>query len=78
MTMLKKGICINQLPETREAVKVLKDIGRIDTVDISKYANNAELKKRVSQISFIVWNIGRVTDDIQLFNYFRTTSSAWG
>ena len=76
--LLKKGICINQLPETREAVKVLKDIGRIDTVDISKYANNAELKKRVSQISFIVWNIGRVTDDIQLIQLFQNNIISLG
>lgn len=76
--LLKKGICINHLPETREAVKVLKDIGRIDTVDISKYANNAELKKRVSQISFIVWNIGRVTDDIQLIQLFQNNIISLG
>lgn len=76
--LLKKRICINQLPETREAVKVLKDIGRIDTVDISKYANNAELKKKVSQISFIVWNIGRMTDDIQLIQLFQNNIISLG
>lgn len=76
--LFKKGISIENLPETETAIKVLKEVGRIDKIDKSKYANNEELKKKVSQICFIVWMMGIQTDDIQLIQLFQNNIISLG
>lgn len=76
--LFKKGINIENLPETETAIKVLKEVGRIDKIDKSKYANNEELKKKVSQICFIVWMMGIQTDDIQLIQLFQNNIISLG
>lgn len=76
--LFKKGISIENLPETETAIKVLKEVGRIDKIDKSKYANNEELKKKVSQICFIVWVMGIQTDDIQLIQLFQNNIISLG
>lgn len=76
--LFKKGINIENLPETETAIKVLKEVGRIDKIDKSKYVNNEELKKKVSQICFIVWVMGIQTDDIQLIQLFQNNIISLG
>lgn len=59
------------LPEVKEAVKILKDTTRISQINISLYKGNAELKKRVSQIQQIVWEIGKGLHDVLLIQFFQ-------
>lgn len=66
-----KGIDITRLPDTEEAVKILKDIGRIDEIDKDKYKDNTRLRDKVARIASVVWFIAFKRNDAVLIQMFH-------
>ena len=66
-----KGIDITKLPDTEEAIRILKDIGRIDGIDKDKYKDNTQLRDKVAGIASVVWFIALKRDDMVLIQMFQ-------
>lgn len=66
-----KGIDITKLADTEEAVKILKDVGRIDEIDKDKYKDNTRLRDKVAKIASVVWFIAFKRNDAVLIQMFQ-------
>lgn len=66
-----KGIDITKLADTEEAVKILKDISRMDGIDKDKYRDNTQLRDKVAGIAAIVWFIAFKRNDAVLIQMFQ-------
>ena len=73
-----KGIDITRLPDTEEAVKILKDIGRIDEIDKDKYKDNTRLRDKVARIASVVWFIAFKRNDAVLIQMFQNNITELG
>lgn len=73
-----KGIDITKLPDTEEAVRILKDIGRIDGIDRDKYKDNTQLRDKVAGIAAVVWFIALKRDDMVLIQMFQNNITELG
>lgn len=73
-----KGIDITKLPDTEEAVRILKDIDRIDGIDKEKYKDNAQLRDKVAGIAAVVWFIALKRDDMVLIQMFQNNITELG
>ena len=73
-----KGIDITKLPDTEEAVRILKDIGRIDGIDRDKYKDNTQLRDKVAGIASVVWFIALKRDDMVLIQMFQNNITELG
>ena len=73
-----KGIDITRLPDTEEAVKILKDIGRIDEIDKDKYKDNTRLRDKVAKIASVVWFIAFKRNDAVLIQMFQNNITELG
>lgn len=73
-----KGIDIIKLPDTEEAVRILKDIGRIDGIDRDKYKDNTQLRDKVAGIASVVWFIALKRDDMVLIQMFQNNITELG
>ena len=73
-----KGIDITRLPDTEEAVKILKDIGRIDEIDKDKYKDNTRLRDKVARITPVVWFIAFKPNDAVLIQMFQNNITELG
>ena len=66
-----KGIDITKLADTEEAVKILKDVGRIGEIDKDKYKDNTRLRDKVAKIASVVWFIAFKRNDAVLIQMFQ-------
>ena len=66
-----KGIDITKLADTEEAMKILKDVGRIDEIDKDKYKDNTRLRDKVAKIAAVVWFIAFKRNDAVLIQMFQ-------
>lgn len=73
-----KGIDITKLPDTEEAIRILKDIGRIDGIDKDKYKDNTQLRDKVAGIASVVWFIALKRDDMVLIQMFQNNITELG
>ena len=73
-----KGIDITRLPDTEEAVKILKDVGRIDEIDLDKYKDNTELRDKIAKITAVVWFIAFKRNDAVLIQMFQNNITELG
>ena len=73
-----KGIDITRLPDTEEAVKILKDVGRIDEIDKDKYRDNTQLRDKVAGIASVVWFIAFKRNDAVLIQMFQNNITELG
>lgn len=73
-----KGIDITRLPDTEEAVKILKDVGRIDEIDKDKYKDNTRLRDKVARIASVVWFIAFKRNDAVLIQMFQNNITELG
>lgn len=73
-----KGIDITRLPDTEEAVKILKDVGRIDEIDKGKYKDNTRLRDKVAGIASVVWSIAFKRNDAVLIQMFQNNITELG
>lgn len=73
-----KGIDITRLPDTEEAVKILKDVGRIDEIDKGKYKGNTRLRDKVAGIASVVWFIAFKRNDAVLIQMFQNNITELG
>lgn len=68
-----KKIEIYNLQETEDAIKILKDISRIDEIDKEKYKGNLELKDKVAKIVNVVLAIIIWRQDYTLLQLFQNS-----
>ena len=68
-----KKIEIYNLQETEDAIKILKDISRIDKIDKEKYKGNLELKDKVAKIVNVVLAIIIWRQDYTLLQLFQNS-----
>lgn len=68
-----KKIEIYNLQETEDAIKILKDISRIDKIDKEKYKGNLELKDKVVKIVNVVLAIIIWRQDYTLLQLFQNS-----
>lgn len=73
-----KGIDITKLADTEEAVKTLKDVGRIDEIDKDKYKDNTRLRDKVAKIASVVWFIAFKRNDAVLIQMFQNNITELG
>ncbi len=73
-----KGIDITRLPDTEEAVKILKDISRMDGIDKDKYRDNTQLRDKVAGIAAVVWFIAFKRSDAVLIQMFQNNITELG
>lgn len=73
-----EGIDITKLADTEEAVKILKDVGRIDEIDKGKYKGNTRLRDKVAGIASIVWFIAFKRNDAVLIQMFQNNITELG
>ena len=73
-----KGIDITKLADTEEAVKILKDVGRIDEIDKDKYKDNTRLRDKVARIASVVWFIAFKRNDAVLIQMFQNNITELG
>ena len=71
--MENKKIEIYNLQETEDAIKILKDISRIDEIDKEKYKGNLELKDKVAKIVNVVLAIIIWRQDYTLLQLFQNS-----
>lgn len=70
--LLAQGVKISDLEEAKEAIKILKDIGRVSKIDLEKYRNDPKLRTQVAEIAAVVWSIGIDLDDMALIQLFQS------
>lgn len=70
--LLAQGVKISDLEEAKEAIKILKDIGRVSKIDLEKHRNDPKLRTQVAEIAAVVWSIGIDLDDIALIQLFQS------
>ena len=73
-----KGIDITKLPDTEEAIRILKDISRIDGIDKDKCRNNTQLRDKIARIAAVVWFIALKRDDMVLIQMFQNNIAELG
>ena len=73
-----KGIDITKLADTEEAVKILKDVGRMDGIDKDKYKDNTRLRDKVARIASVVWFIAFKRNDAVLIQMFQNNITELG
>lgn len=73
-----KGIDITKLADTEEAMKILKDVGRIDEIDKDKYKDNTRLRDKVAKIASVVWFIAFKRNDAVLIQMFQNNITELG
>lgn len=73
-----KGIDIIKLPDTEEAVRILKDINRIEGIDLDKYKDNTELRDKIAKITAVVWFIAFKRNDAVLIQMFQNNITELG
>lgn len=73
-----KGIDIIKLPDTEEAVRILKDINRMEGIDLDKYKDNTELRDKIAKITAVVWFIAFKRNDTVLIQMFQNNITELG
>lgn len=73
-----KGIDIIKLPDTEEAVRILKDINRMEGIDLDKYKDNTELRDKIAKITAVVWFIAFKRNDAVLIQMFQNNITELG